>query len=386
MHVYEILDKKFKLFDGVFGASDEVLGSIESGVDFEKRIVSIMQQCRTTEEIEASFAKLRQDLDQEIDETMKQTRQKLFETFDEEVHAKLKFCLDKTEEYVNWFESKLWELTKYHFANVATFTDNYSFTLNVNPYPDQQIPEGPYRLGKKITDTHVFRVGHPLAQLMLADIKDKHIDASEVEFNLSESPVKVSVLEPFVGQSGILMVKKLCFDSLEPEDYVVVSMITDTGIEIDELTAKKLFSLPATVANDTVIDTTLLDPIHFKLKQELTTKVAQRNAKYFDVELEKLEKWADDIKNSLELEIKNLDREIKLKKTESKKLLLLSEKVAAQREIKQMEHQRKNMRSQLFEEQDRADERKEELLANLESKMQQQLTETELFRLKWKII
>ncbi len=35
--VLELLTEKFKLFNGVFGASDDVLGSIESGVDFEKR-------------------------------------------------------------------------------------------------------------------------------------------------------------------------------------------------------------------------------------------------------------------------------------------------------------------------------------------------------------
>jgi hypothetical protein len=35
------LDQKFRLFDGVFGASDEVLGSIGNGVDFEKRIAGI---------------------------------------------------------------------------------------------------------------------------------------------------------------------------------------------------------------------------------------------------------------------------------------------------------------------------------------------------------
>ena len=38
LRVYELLAEKFKLFEGVFGASDEVLGSLESGVDFEKRI------------------------------------------------------------------------------------------------------------------------------------------------------------------------------------------------------------------------------------------------------------------------------------------------------------------------------------------------------------
>jgi len=50
--VFELLAEKFKLFEGVFGASDEVLGTIESGVDFEKRIVTIYQHCRMQEEIQ----------------------------------------------------------------------------------------------------------------------------------------------------------------------------------------------------------------------------------------------------------------------------------------------------------------------------------------------
>ena len=39
--VFELLQSKFKLFEGVFGSSDEVLGAIESGVDFEKKIIEI---------------------------------------------------------------------------------------------------------------------------------------------------------------------------------------------------------------------------------------------------------------------------------------------------------------------------------------------------------
>ena len=41
--VFELLNEKFQLFDGVFGASDEVLGVISSGVDFEQRILKIVQ-------------------------------------------------------------------------------------------------------------------------------------------------------------------------------------------------------------------------------------------------------------------------------------------------------------------------------------------------------
>src|SRR5690606_6597457 len=48
-HVFRLLSEKFHLFEGVFGASDEVLGAIESGVDFEKRIAAIYQRLRKPE-------------------------------------------------------------------------------------------------------------------------------------------------------------------------------------------------------------------------------------------------------------------------------------------------------------------------------------------------
>ncbi len=53
--VLELLTEKFSLFNGVFGASDDVLGSIESAIDFEKRILGIYQECRTPEEIDNAF-------------------------------------------------------------------------------------------------------------------------------------------------------------------------------------------------------------------------------------------------------------------------------------------------------------------------------------------
>ena len=80
--VYELLAEKFQLFSGVFGASDEVLGAIESGVEFEKRIVSIYQNCRSTDEIESEFEQLRAEMEENITETMEDTRRKLLENFD----------------------------------------------------------------------------------------------------------------------------------------------------------------------------------------------------------------------------------------------------------------------------------------------------------------
>jgi hypothetical protein len=79
-----LLEKKFKLFDGVFGASDEVLGSIENGVDFEKRIAEIYQNCRTNDEINKAFDQLKSEYKDDIADEFKKTRHNLLENFDEE--------------------------------------------------------------------------------------------------------------------------------------------------------------------------------------------------------------------------------------------------------------------------------------------------------------
>ena len=83
--VYELLDQKFQLFNGVFGASDEVLGAVESGVDFERRIADIYQNCRHPEEIHKAFEQLQLDLAGEISDAMLNARKTLLENFDEEV-------------------------------------------------------------------------------------------------------------------------------------------------------------------------------------------------------------------------------------------------------------------------------------------------------------
>ena len=119
MRVFELLSEKFQLFSGVFGASDEVLGAIESGVEFEKRIVSIYQKCRTEVDIEAEFKALREEMDTQITTTMDDTRRKLLENFDAEVHDRLKMNLDQSQEYISRYERKLWAVTRHELSKPA---------------------------------------------------------------------------------------------------------------------------------------------------------------------------------------------------------------------------------------------------------------------------
>ena len=72
--VYEILSKKFELFEGVFGASDIALGALESGTSFEKMVLDIYQQCNTTAEFRKAFDKLGRKLNAKRDKNARKLR------------------------------------------------------------------------------------------------------------------------------------------------------------------------------------------------------------------------------------------------------------------------------------------------------------------------
>jgi superfamily II DNA or RNA helicase len=99
--LFELLERKLNLFDGVFGASDEILGALESGVDFERRVLDIYQSCRLPEEINAAFDSLRKDLESRIDQRMTEARSTLLERFDGDVRKRLKVAGDQAKEAVS---------------------------------------------------------------------------------------------------------------------------------------------------------------------------------------------------------------------------------------------------------------------------------------------
>ncbi|MEY4504342.1 MAG: hypothetical protein RL154_636, partial [Pseudomonadota bacterium] len=388
IRVYELLDKKFQLFNGVFGASDEILGAIESGVDFEKRIIEIYQNCRSSDEIKESFNALQAELEEQIANNMTQTRQKLFENFDEEVHEKLKINLVKSREFLGKQEERLWQITKFWLAENAIFNDELKyFELKSAPF-GLNIPLGNYNLSKDDT-AHSYRIGHPLA----ANLIDKTINLSlpsvAIEFNYTNTPKKISILEQEVGSSGWLQLTKLTISALEDEDYLLFAAFDDNGEELDEDTTKRLFSLVATEQNQISIDSIANDKLN-KLtgqkKSGVLSIVNERNSGFFEEEMEKLDKWAEDVKKSLEIKLKELDIEIKTKKSESKKISKLESKVAMQRDIKELEKKRNELRYNIYSKQDEIDLQKEELITGIESKLAQNVTENIVFQIRWKVV
>lgn len=388
--VFELLSEKFKLFEGVFGASDEVLGSIESGVDFEKRIANIYLKCRTDEEIRAEFDALRKEMELQIDEKMSQTRQKLLENFDEEVLEKLKVNLIESRDYITKFENWLWELTKHYLRNDAIFNgEELSFYLKSNPFPNEKIHSGPYKIGKNITEANIYRIGHPLAQKIISNYKNIELPTAELIFDLSNLNRKISILDNLIGKSGVLSVYNLTIDTFEAEDYIIFCGITDDGTQLDYEQCQRMFSLSSDVIKnyseiDSNIQMTLNDILSVQVEAILNTN-STRNGSFFEQEMDKLDKWAEDLKNSMEIEIKELDIEIKSLKTEAKKIAKLEEKVKAQRHIKELEKKRNEKRQALYKSQDEVEQRKDDLISEIEARLKQKIQKNRLFEIKWKI-
>ena len=208
-------------------------------------------------------------------------------------------------------------------------------------------------------------------------------------FDYTNTPTQITLLEKYIGQSGWLQVQHLAISSFEHEDYVLLACFTDEGEQIDQETAQRLFSLYATVNHKIAKPTDVTmkaNKMIEHLKHELVHENANRNRDFFDVEMDKLDQWADDMKIGLEREIKDLDAEIKLRKAEAKKLLDLNAKVKAQRHIKELEKKRSEKREALFSAQDDIDEKKEDLLSNIEKMLNQKIKQEELFTIKWAIV
>jgi hypothetical protein len=290
--VYQLLDEKFRLFNGIFGASDEILGAVESGVDFEKRIAAIYQRCRSPEQIEFEFDQLQKELETEIAEGQQEARENLLNNFDQEVIEKVRL---QSHNVLDRFNRQLWLMTQHVLADYAKFQEaDYSFMLHKNPFAGEPIHPGPYRIGRKIEDVNTYRVGHPLAQRVLDRAKSALTPVTQLTFHLTGSGKNIAILVPFIGRQGWLRCNRLSVRALEAEDHLLFAAVDDAGQVLDEAQCRRLFDLPAN--NDAAVSlpddlAKKIEDISVRTHCAILEEMSVRNARWFDTEIDKLDRW-----------------------------------------------------------------------------------------------
>jgi len=390
--VYELLNEKFNLFTGLFGASDEVLGSIESGVDFERRILDIYQQCRTPREIESAFEALRAELDETIASRIQETRQILLEHFDEDVHARLRVNLTGAQEQLDRVGRMFWTLTRFILDGKAAFDDKaLSFHLTDPPLPS--VRSGAYHLISKdrenVSGEFLYRLGHPLGEFVIQAGKDYPTPVAKVMFDISGHQVRISVIEDLKGKSGWLILQRLIIDSFEREEYLLFSGFDDNGRSLDQETCEKLFNCKGQVLG--ALDVPEDERQRLAADADRHTKATiskslERNNRYFNEARERLDKWADDMVLAAEKELRDTKEQIKAINRQARHATTVEEQHQLQGRIKELEKKKRRQRQRIFDVEDEIMEKRDTLIDALEKRMHQRTKSEPLFTIRWQVV
>ena len=385
--VFELLSEKFQLFNGVFGTSDEVLGAIESGVDFERRISRIYQSCRTEAEIESAFLSLREEMDEQIAETMDNTRQKLLEHFDAEVHDRLKINMEQASAYLDRYATLLWALTKHEIGSSARFDDDHhTFTL-IKPIDSVAAPTGGYFLRKEGLEGHRYRLGHPLAKHVLETAANRSLHGAHITMDYNNWPAKAAAMEPLLGTSGTAQVHKLSVRGSDDQDHIIIAARTEFGEILPEAAARRLFDLPVRDVKETPFTSPPeLTEVIRSAEASILQDVQQRKSDWMIEESKKLEGWADDLVAAAEKELvdaKNRERDLKREMRKSNDPKRQHE---IQTEIQTIERSKRRLRQNIFEVEDEIYAKRDAMIADIEARLEQTVERTSLFEIKWSII
>ena len=384
--VHQLLDQKFNLFKGVFGASDEVLGAIERGVDIERSIFKIVQSARSHTDIDAAFDKLQEDLQAQINDQILDARKRLLENVDEKVIDRLKSRGQEIEQRLSDFERQLLfvaraELSeaRFHADSERRFEYRGETYTTAWPLADEQ--------GWKF-----FRLFEgTLATQVVNKAKERQFEApSCLRFDISTyRGGKMADVEMLRGKSGWARVAKLKLKTPAiTREHLVISAIADDGATVHSETLERLFRVPA--QNEPlsgVPPEADLNEREAERRKELFDEAEKQNAEWLDVESENLDNYAEDLERAFETEIKAVELEIKeAKKAMRGSTLSMAEKVAEKRRISALETRRDKLKSEFFDRRAKIREDVEAMLDKILESLKLEPTLTPIFSIRWEVV
>lgn len=391
--VLELLTEKFNLFSGVFGASDEVLGRIEGGLDFEKRILQIYDTCRQPEQIEAAFNALQAELEEVIADRIKDTQSELLEHFDEDVHDRLKLRLDEAEARLDKLGRWFWGVTRYALSERARFDEqSYAFSLSTPPTGIvPPIPMGRYQLirGAAQPDmlAHAYRLSHPLGEWSIEASLNAATPVATLQLDYGKHGARVSIIERLRGMSGWLTLARLEVTAFETTEALLFSGLTDDGQVLDQETCEKLMAIPA-AGKPTPLSTAVPEALLANSQRAVEATIAQileANQRLFNEERDKLERWADDKLLAAEEALKNTKARIAQLKRDARKAVTLQEQDGIQRELSELERKQRRLRQEIFAVEDEIIAKRDELIASLQQRLQEKTSNETLFSIRWQV-
>jgi DNA repair ATPase RecN len=153
---------------------------------------------------------------------------------------------------------------------------------------------------------------------------------------------------------------------------------------------ERFFSLPANIVEQqheapATLTKLLSDAIALQQTHAIN-EVGQRNANYFETELDKLDNWGEDRRNSLKVVLKELDQQIKEVKKQARLAPNLPDKLKLEKERKKLEAERDTAWKEYDWAAKEIEQNKDQLIDKVEKRLKQNLKDEQLFNFKWTLI
>lgn len=368
--VLELLDQKFGLFNGVFGASDAVLGSIQDGFNLANDITRILQETRTTDEIHAAFDALQSRLAEHITRAKDAAKQKVLDHFDADVARTLQVTHDEARKNLDAGQRMLLGLAEVGLRGKIELEDASFRVL-------EGIHAGEYHLDWRRAEeggiVH-FRPSHPLAEGLVHETLAGPAFSGELSVAYQPS---VAALQALRGRPLNLAVERFSISTLgRQEDHVVVAAEVD-GVPMEPEVARKIFEVPGSF-----VESAAAEAVPASLKKVLDSRcmalgaeAEARAAMYYERGVRQIDARLDDVRTSVQLEIDAIGAQIKAVQQQREKAQTLDERLACEAEQKRLQRERRRLEQERFSKQDELDEERNRLVDALKDKKDDRKTE-----------
>ncbi|MEW5706510.1 MAG: SNF2-related protein [Actinomycetota bacterium] len=403
--LYDLLSKKLKLFDGLFGSSDEILGALGSGIDFEKRILEIYQTCREPEDIQRAFDELQKELEAQINDRLLQTRQLVMEHYDDEVRNKLKLRDEQLRVELSEIDKALKTIVLETLDDHLEKTDDENvYLVKALPF-DQQIRTGDSIVGKKVSfrpleqserDQGIVRLHlyHPLVEDIIKSIKkDKISKVYSLTFEYTSGGHRISMLNDFCGCSGYLFVYKITFNGIETIEYLLPVAVVGFGSQWLPLTAEQAEKLlTVTLTENGFVSTVerqafeVLQNTYRQEKETLSNQLKIINEEYYDQERERLDLYTEESLMELEDKVDRKKREWNEAKRKLSRANTHEERMQLRDTVYKLEKEYRKLLSKRDQENLRSFEEKDKKLKELENKLKFNLEEELILKAAFRIL
>lgn len=382
--VFQLLSEKLELFEGVFGASDEILGAISSNIDIEKRIYQIYQKCRSDAEIEIEFDQLQVDMSESLGIREEAARDSLLNNFDRDVVSVLKTKRDASNDFLQEYERVLLDLAKAELPG-ATFFNNNHFEYQGNRY------DLSWALAQE-HDSEFFRLQaaeHFLAWDLVKRAKKHDLASTHLELSYEQLVGQYASLQRYIGQSGQLRVLNLKFtynQNKTIENQIIVLAETASGEKLSYKDAEHLLCIPA---EEKTLTTALNDQGFNTWTDEVLAKqtaiTEEKLDTYLEEESEKLERWAKDRRVALMQSVDILDEQISAFRKEVRQLGSTAEKIQAKKSLRKLERKRDDALSEYHESKKDIEKEEDRLLDEVSDKLELTCELESLFAVSWSL-